>query len=112
MLKGRPQAQFQVALLLLSQGLLEFSEELLRSVTEQLPASYPAHLNLALSQKRLAKLPEAARTARIALALDETAEIHALLGDLLEGAGKSHLRRWSIFRRRCPSTLLRPTISL
>ena len=84
MLKGRPQAQFQVALLLLSQGLLEFSEELLQSVTEQLPASYPAHLNLAISQKRLAKLPEAARTARIALALDETAEIHALLGDLLE----------------------------
>ena len=88
LLNRQPQLQFQAALLLLSQGLLEPSEELLRLVTEQLPASYPAHLNLALAQKRLSKLPEATQAARTALALEETAEIHLLLADLLEAQGK------------------------
>ena len=88
LLNRQPQLQFQVALLLLSQGLLEPAEELLRLVTAQLPRSYRAYLNLALAQKRLVKLPEATRTAKTALALEESAELHLLLGDLLEAQGK------------------------
>ena len=87
-LNDEPQLRFQVAMLLLSQDLLEPSEQLLRAVTQDLPQSYPAHLNLALAQKRLDYLPEATKTARTALALEETAEIHLLLADLLEAQGK------------------------
>ena len=88
LLNDQPQLQFQVAMLLLSQDLLGPSEELLRSVTRDLPGSYPAHLNLALAQQRLGQLPEATETARAALELEETAEIHALLADLMEAQGK------------------------
>ena len=88
LLNGRPQLQFQAALLLLSQDLPEPAEELLLSVVEQLPASYPARLNLAMAQKGLAKLPAAARTANAALALKETGEVHLLLGDILESQEK------------------------
>ena len=88
MLDGQPEAEFQVALLLLSQDLTTPSEELLLSVTGRLPASYPAHFNLAVVQQRLGKLPEAIRTARAALALEETSEAHLLLGDLLESQGQ------------------------
>ena len=104
-LKGRSQLQFQVALLLLSQDLPEPAEELLRLVTEQLSASYPAHFNLALAQKRLAKLAAATRTANTALALEETAEIRLLLGDLLE-AQKKPLEAVAHFRR---AVVLDPT---
>ncbi len=88
LMNGRPQLQFQAALLLLSQDLPEPAEELLLSVAEQLPDSYPARLNLALTQKRLAKLPAAASTANAARALQETGEIHLLLGDILEAQEK------------------------
>ena len=88
LLNGRPQLQFQAALLLLSQDLPEPAEELLLSVVEQLPASYPARLNLALAQKGLAKLPAAERTANAALGLKETGEVHLLLGDILEAQEK------------------------
>ena len=88
LLTGQPQLQFQVAMLLLSQDLLEPSEELLRLVTRQLPESYPAHLSLALAQERLDQLPEATKTASAALAVQETAEIHLLLADLMEAQGK------------------------
>lgn len=84
LLSRQPQLQFQVALLLLDQGLLEPSAELLQSVAEQQPEFYPAHLNLARAQRGLEKIPEATRAAQAALALRETAEAHALLGDLLE----------------------------
>lgn len=88
MLDGQPGLEFQLALLLLNQDLAAHSEELLRSVTRRLPASYPAHFNLAVAQNRLGKLPEAIRTARAALALEETAEAHLLLADLLESQGQ------------------------
>ncbi len=88
LLNGRPQLQFQAALLLLSQDLPEPAEELLRSAAEQLPDSYPARLNLAAAQKKLAKLSAASRTANAALALQETGEIHLLLGDILEAQEK------------------------
>ena len=88
LLGGQPQLQFQVALLLLSQGLLEPAEELLLLVTRQLPKFYPAHLNLARARQGLSKLEEATRTARAALALQETGEVHSLLGDLLEAQQK------------------------
>ena len=88
MLDGQPEAEFQVALLLMAQDLAEPSEELLLSVTGGLPTSYPAHFNLAVVQQRMGKLPEAIRTARAALALQETSEAHLLLGDLLETQGE------------------------
>ncbi|MCY4593817.1 MAG: tetratricopeptide repeat protein [Bryobacterales bacterium] len=88
LLNGQPQLQFQAALLLLSQDLLEPSEELLRSVTRDLPGFYPAHLNLALAQQRLGRLPEATETAQAALNLEETAQIHSLMADLMEAQGK------------------------
>lgn len=88
LLNGQPQLRFQVALLLLSQELLGPSEELLRSVARDLPGSYPAHLNLALAQQRLGRLPEATETAQAALDLEETAEIHSLLADLMEAQGR------------------------
>ena len=89
LLNGQPQLQFQVAMLLLSQDLLGPSEELLRSVTRDLPGSYRAHLNLALAQQRLGQLPEATETAQAALDLEETAEIHSLLADLMEAQGQA-----------------------
>lgn len=88
MLDGQPEAEFQVALLLMAQDLAEPSEELLLSVTRRRPTSYPAHFNLAVVQQRLGKLPAAIRTARSALALEETSEAHLLLGDLLESQGE------------------------
>ena len=88
MLNGQPQMEFQAALLLLNQDLAAPSEELLRSVAGQLPASYPAHFHLAVAQERLGKLPEAVRTARAALAIEETSEAHLLLADLLESQGQ------------------------
>lgn len=98
LLNGQPELQFQVASLLLSQSLLEPAEELLLLVIDQLPAYYRAHLNLALVQKGLAKFAEATRTAKATLAMEETGEIHLLLGDLLEAQEKpleavSHFRR-------------------
>ena len=75
-------------MLLLSQDLPGPSEELLRSVTRDLPGSYPAHLNLALAQQRLGQLPEATESAQAALELEETAEIHSLLADLMEAQDK------------------------
>ena len=88
MLNGQPQMEFQAALLLLNQDLAAPSEELLRSVAGRLPASYPAHFHLAVAQERLGKLPEAVRTARAALAIEETSEAHLLLADLLESQGQ------------------------
>ena len=88
LLNGQPQLQFQVAMLLLSQDLLGPSEELLRSVTRDLPGSYPAHLNLALAQQRLGQLAKATESARTALDLEETAEVHSLLADLMEAQDK------------------------
>ena len=88
MLDGQPELEFQLALLLLNQNLAAHSEELLRSVTRRLPASYPAHFNLAVAQNRLGKLPEAIGTAKAALALEETSEAHLLLADLLESQGQ------------------------
>ena len=88
LLDGQPRLQFQVALLFLSQDLLDPAEGLLLLVTEQLPNFYPAHLNLARAQQGLAKLDQATRTAKAALALQETAEVHSLLGDLLEAQQK------------------------
>ena len=88
MLNGRPEMEFQVALLLLNQNLAAPSEELLQSVAGRLPASYPAHFNLAVARKRLGKLPEAISAARAALALEETPEAHLLLADLLESQGR------------------------
>ena len=88
MLDGQPELEFQLALLLLNQDMAAHSEELLRSVARRLPASYPAHFNLAVAQNRLGKLPEAIGTAKSALALEETSEVHLLLGDLLESQGQ------------------------
>ncbi|MDE0263184.1 MAG: tetratricopeptide repeat protein [Bryobacterales bacterium] len=88
MIDGQPGLEFQLALLLLNQNLAAHSEELLRSVTRRLPASYPAHFNLAVAQNRLGKLPEAIGTAKAALALEETSEAHLLLADLLESQGQ------------------------
>ena len=88
MLNGQPELEFQVALLLLNQGLAGPSEELLRSVAGRLPASYPAQFNLAIARERLGMLSEAIGTARAALAIEETAEVHLLLGDLLESQGQ------------------------
>ena len=84
LLDGHPQLQFQAALLLQSQGLLEPAEELLGAAAGQLPAFYPAHVNLARTRQGLGKLAAATRAARAALALEETGEVHLLLGDLLE----------------------------
>ena len=89
LLNGQPQLQFQVAMLLLSQDLLEPAEELLRLVTQQLPASYRARFNLALAQEGLGRLPEATMTAKAALTLEETADVHLLLADLMESQGNS-----------------------
>ena len=88
MLDGQPQLEFQVAVLLLNQGLSGPSEELLRSVARRLPASYPAQFKLAVARERLGLLPEAIGSARAALAIEETAEAHMLLGDLLESQGQ------------------------
>ncbi|MDE0110596.1 MAG: tetratricopeptide repeat protein [Bryobacterales bacterium] len=88
MIDGQPGLEFQLALLLLNQNLAAHSEELLRSVTRQLPASYPAHFNLAIAQNSLGKLPEAIETATSALAIEETSEAHLLLADLLESQGQ------------------------
>lgn len=88
MLAGQPQMELQLASLLQSQGLLEDSEQLLMSATRQLPRSYSAHLRLAVTQKELEKLGAATLAARAALALNETAEVHLLLGDLLESQGE------------------------
>ena len=76
-------------MLLLSQDLLEPAEELLRLVTQQLPASYRARFNLALAQEGLGRLPEATMTAKAALTLEETADVHLLLADLMESQGNS-----------------------
>lgn len=88
MLEGQPELGFQVALLLLNQDLAGLSEDLLRSVAERLPSSYPARFHLAVARQRLGKLPDAIRSARAALALEETSEAHLLLGDLLESQGQ------------------------
>ena len=88
MLAGQPQLELQLATLLLGQGLLEDSERLLLSVTRQMPGSYSAHLRLAVVRHELGKLAEATLAAEAALALGETAELHLLLGDLLEGQGE------------------------
>ncbi|MDE0105356.1 MAG: tetratricopeptide repeat protein [Bryobacterales bacterium] len=97
-LDRQPQLQFQAAILLLSQGLLESAEELLSEVTRRVPSSYAAHLNLARARRRLGRLPEARLAAKTALSLEETAEAHLLLGDLLDDRDSQveaveHLRR-------------------
>lgn len=88
LLDGQPGLEFQLALLLLNQDLAAHSEELLRSVTRRLPASYAAHFNLAVARNRLGKLPGAVEAAKAALALQETSEAHLLLADLLESQGQ------------------------
>ena len=88
MLEGQPELELQVALLLLNQDLARPSEDLLRSAAGRLPLSYPAHFHLAVARQRLGKLPDAIRSARAALALEETSEAHLLLGDLLESQGQ------------------------
>ena len=97
-LEGRPQMQFQVALLLLSQDLPEPAEKLLESVVRQLPSSYPARLNLARAQREQEKWVAATRSTETALKLQETSEAHVLLGELLEAREKpleavSHFRQ-------------------
>ncbi len=81
---AEPQLQFQLAMLLLAHDLPGAAEELLVAVAKHLPASYPAHFNLSVAQHRLGKLSEATQAAKDALALEETAEAHLLLGDLFE----------------------------
>ncbi len=98
LLERQPQLQFQAALLLLSQGLLEPAEELLLEVTRKTPSSYPAYLNLARAQRRLGRLSEATVTAETALSLEETAEIHLLIADLSEARDK-HVEAVDHFRR-------------
>ncbi len=88
MLAGQPQMELQLASLLLSQGLVEECEQLLESAARQMPGSYSAHLRLAVARQELGKLADATLAARAALALHETAEVHLLLGDLLESQGE------------------------
>ena len=83
-LAEQPEVQDQVIMLLFSQGMYHEAIQVLELAVERFPDSYSAWLNLARARSALGEMTGAKEDASRALKLQETGEVHVLLGDISE----------------------------
>ena len=83
-LAEQPEVQDQVIMLLFSQGMYREAIRVLELAVEHFPDSYSARFNLARARSELGEMTGAKEDASRALELQETGEVHVLLGDISE----------------------------
>ena len=83
-LAEQPEVQDQVIMLLFSQGMYVEAIRVLELAVEHFPDSHSAWLNLARARSELGEMTGAKKDASRALKLQETGEVHVLLGDISE----------------------------
>ncbi len=88
LLAAQPEAHEQVAMLLFEAGLFQEAIPILQEAVRRFPDSVPALQNLARAELQVGRLDQSLGHAQRALSLQETAEAHLLVADLLEASKK------------------------